>query len=220
MPFQQTVNLSNGLTLNEAEAAITAIAAIHSLTLGMKLKEKVDLNEKYPVSIQYHRTICVIALASLIINEFVLQFLFQIAKATDSYQQLVEQGFPQLVNFLKGVNGFSNELAALEVIRLKTKAIIEKLLQPIEPMGLITHTDFWCNNLLLKQQQSETDDDSNKSVDCVILDWQMITYSRYVWCMYYMKKIIKQNLIEFSFFLFMGIVACVCVEFFHKKANQ
>lgn len=128
-----------------------------------------------------------IALASLIINEFVLQFLFQIAKATDSYQQLVEQGFPQLVNFLKGVNGFSNELAALEVIRLKTKAIIEKLLQPIEPMGLITHTDFWCNNLLLKQQQSESDDDSNKSVDCVILDWQMITYSRYVWCMYMAK---------------------------------
>lgn len=106
------------------------------------------------------------------------QFLFQTARATDSYQQLVEQGFPQLVNFLKGVNGFSNELAALTVIRLKTKSIIEKLLQPIEPMGLITHTDFWCNNLLLKQQQSENDDDTNKSVDCVILDWQMITYSR------------------------------------------
>lgn len=107
------------------------------------------------------------------------QFLFQIAKATSSYQQLVEQGFPQLVNFLKGVNGFTNELAALEVIRLKTKAIIEKLLQPIEPMGLITHTDFWCNNLLLKEgKPTESDDDSTKSVECVILDWQMITYSR------------------------------------------
>lgn len=106
--------------------------------------------------------------------------MFQIPKATDSYQQLVEQGFPQLVNFLKRVNGYSNELAALEVIRLKTKSIIEKLLQPIEPMGLITHTDFWCNNLLLKEQQSSTDTDdvSNKHVDCVILDWQMITYSR------------------------------------------
>lgn len=92
------------------------------------------------------------------------------------------------MNFLKGVNGFSNELAALEVIRLKTKSIIEKLLQPIEPMGLITHTDFWCNNLLVKDQKSDTDsgggggddDDSNKRVDCVILDWQMITYSRWV----------------------------------------
>lgn len=26
-----------------------AIAAVHSLTLGMKIKEKVDLNEKYAV---------------------------------------------------------------------------------------------------------------------------------------------------------------------------
>lgn len=48
--FSQTVDLSNGLTLNEAEGAITTIAAVHALTLGMKLKEKVDLNEKYPVS--------------------------------------------------------------------------------------------------------------------------------------------------------------------------
>lgn len=45
----QSVNLSKGLTLNEAESAIKVIAAIHSLTLGMKIKEKVDLNEKYPV---------------------------------------------------------------------------------------------------------------------------------------------------------------------------
>lgn len=82
------------------------------------------------------------------------------------------------MQFLKGVNGFSNELAALEVIRLKTKSIIEKLLQPIEPMGLITHTDFWCNNLLLKEKTPETNDASNKDVDCIILDWQMITYSR------------------------------------------
>lgn len=47
----QTANLSKGLTLEEAESAIEAIAAIHALTLGMKIKEKVDLNEKYPVGI-------------------------------------------------------------------------------------------------------------------------------------------------------------------------
>lgn len=121
---------------------------------------------------------------------FSIQFLFQIPKATDSYQQLVEQGFPQLVDFLKGVDGFSNELAALEVIRLKTKSIIEKLLQPIEPMGLITHTDFWCNNLLVKEDAAACGNDTDtettgtnnerndKRMDCVILDWQMITYSK------------------------------------------
>lgn len=45
----QTANLSKGLDLIEAESAIKAIAAVHALTLGMKIKEKVDLNEKYPV---------------------------------------------------------------------------------------------------------------------------------------------------------------------------
>lgn len=134
----------------------------------MKLKEKVDLNEKYPVSGCIQFALMGIALIVL------FKFLFQIPKATDSYQQLVEQGFPQLLKFLMRINGFGSELAALELIRLKTKSIIEKLLQPIEPMGLITHTDFWCNNLLLKEQTAADD----KQVDCIILDWQMITYSR------------------------------------------
>lgn len=46
----QTANLSKGLTFEEAESAIEAIAAIHALTLGMKIKDKVDLNEKYSVN--------------------------------------------------------------------------------------------------------------------------------------------------------------------------
>lgn len=105
--------------------------------------------------------------------------MFQITKATDSYQQLIEQGFPQLITFLKGVDGFTHELAALEKIRPKTKLIIEKLLQPIEPMGLITHTDFWCNNLLMKDAAKKASrSDEQVKVGCVILDWQMITYSR------------------------------------------
>lgn len=109
------------------------------------------------------------------------QFLFQITKATDSYQQLVEQGFPQLIKFLKGVDGYIHELAALEQIRPKTKIIIEKLLQPIEPMGLITHTDFWCNNLLMRTgavENGSRSDEKQSQIGCVILDWQMITYSR------------------------------------------
>uniref|UniRef100_A0A182VE78 CHK domain-containing protein n=1 Tax=Anopheles merus TaxID=30066 RepID=A0A182VE78_ANOME len=44
---------------------------------------------------------------------------------------------------------------------------------PIEPMGLITHTDFWCNNLLFRSEPDEERTDS-----CTILDWQMVTYSR------------------------------------------
>lgn len=37
-----------------------------------------------------------------------------------------------------------------------------------EPLALITHTDFWCNNLLFRDEDCE----------CAVLDWQMVTYSR------------------------------------------
>lgn len=86
----------------------------------------------------------------------------------------MEQGLPQLTKFLESVKTHKRELAALAQIRPKTKSIIENLLHPVEPMGLITHTDFWCNNLLLR----ETVESDEKRVSCVILDWQMITYSR------------------------------------------
>lgn len=103
-------------------------------------------------------------------------------KATETYQRLVEQGFPHLIKFVNGVGGFSDELVALEMIRSKASTIIEKLLQPIEPMGLITHTDFWCNNLLFKEtsKTSENENADQKIVECIILDWQMISYSRFV----------------------------------------
>jgi thiamine kinase-like enzyme len=101
-----------------------------------------------------------------------LQFLFQITKATESYQQLLEQGLPQLSKFLVRRGGFERELQVLEQLRPKTKNLIEKLLQPTEPMGLITHTDFWCNNLLFKREFDESYNDN-----CSMLDWQMITYS-------------------------------------------
>ncbi|XP_065080105.1 uncharacterized oxidoreductase dhs-27-like [Ochlerotatus camptorhynchus] len=139
-------NFTSGLTVGQTEAAIRAIVAIHALSLGLKLKKKVDVNEKYP-------------------------FLFQTTRATESYQQLVEQGMPQLTKFLEAQPGYANELKALNKIRAKTKELIETLLQPIEPMGLITHTDFWCNNLLFRAEGDGTD-------SCIILDWQMVTYSR------------------------------------------
>lgn len=74
--------------------------------------------------------------------------------------------------FLQKKGSYEQELQVLEQLRPKTKNLIEKLLQPTEPMGLITHTDFWCNNLLFKR---ELDDSYNDN--CCILDWQMITYS-------------------------------------------
>lgn len=96
-------------------------------------------------------------------------FLFQTAKATDSYQQLVERGLPQLARFLERRPGLEDILECLLTLRPKTKELIAALLAPEEPLALITHTDFWCNNLLFR------DDDL---CSCAVLDWQMVTYSR------------------------------------------
>lgn len=138
-----------GLTLVETEAAIRALANVHALSLAMKTKEKMDLNERYP-------------------------FLFQINKATESYQQLVEQGLPQLTKFLEEQKGYEEIAEILRGFRSKTRFLIEHLLQPEEPLGLMTHTDFWCNNLLFNEDKLA----EGLADSCVILDWQMITYSR------------------------------------------
>ncbi|XP_066907772.1 uncharacterized protein [Halyomorpha halys] len=137
-----TVDFAQGLSLEQAQAAISSVAKLHALSLLMKVREGVPLDRKYP-------------------------FLFQTARATDSYQQLVERGLPQLNDFLQGCPGLEPVMEALAALKPDTKEIISGLLAPREPLSLITHTDFWCNNLLFDKEDR-----------CCILDWQMVTYSR------------------------------------------
>lgn len=133
---------SRGLTLKQTQAALEAVARLHALSLALKVKQGTPLDERYP-------------------------FLFQTARASDSYQQLVERGLPQLAHFLERRPGLEPILESLTSLRPNTKDIIAALLAPEEPLALITHTDFWCNNLLFKDDNA-----------CAILDWQMVTYSR------------------------------------------
>lgn len=140
-----SADFSRGLTLRQTTSAVESIAQLHALSLSLKIKEGRRLSERYP-------------------------FLFQTSKASDSYQQLVERGLPQLAQFLERRPGLESVLESLNSIRSKTKDIIEKLLLPEEPMALITHTDFWCNNLMFKESE-------DNGCACSILDWQMVTYS-------------------------------------------
>lgn len=141
-----SADFSRGLTLRQTSSALEAIAKLHALSLSLKYKEKKSLSERY-------------------------SFLFQTARATDSYQQLVERGLPQLSRFLERRPGLEDVIEALSKIRSNTKELIASLLAPEEPMALITHTDFWCNNLMFCT-------DSGEETKCAILDWQMVTYSR------------------------------------------
>ena len=62
---------------------------------------------------------------------------------------------------------------ALARLRPLTKELMTELLAPSGSLALITHTDFWCNNLLFRPDQGRDGDE-----ECVVLDWQMATYSR------------------------------------------
>lgn len=141
----EIVSFSEGLTRVQTQTALDTIASFHGHSLAMKIVDGQSLSERYP-------------------------FLFQTAKATDSYQQLVERGLPQLVHFLESRPGLDAILETLLVLRPRTKDIISSLLAPDGPMALITHTDFWSNNLIFGR-------DSTKYY-CHIVDWQMVTYSR------------------------------------------
>ncbi|KAL1508844.1 hypothetical protein ABEB36_003675 [Hypothenemus hampei] len=140
-----SVDFATGLDLRQARAAIGAIAKIHAASLCLKVNEGKILSEKYP-------------------------FLFQTSRASDSYQQLVERGLPQLFEFLESRNELKEISKQLNELRPHTKDVIEHLLGAEEPMALITHTDFWCNNLMFREVQ--------EVCECAILDWQMVTYSR------------------------------------------
>ncbi|KAI5712529.1 hypothetical protein M8J75_009054 [Diaphorina citri] len=139
----RSISFATGLTLMQCQVALEAISRVHALSLVMKYKHNLNLDEKYP-------------------------FLFKTPKATDSYQQLVERGLPQLAAFLEDKPDLENILSSLQELRRRTKDTIAELLRPQDPLGLITHTDFWCNNLLFNED----------STQCMILDWQMISYSR------------------------------------------
>ncbi|XP_078033135.1 putative oxidoreductase dhs-27 [Augochlora pura] len=138
------IKFQKGMTFDQTQVALEAIARIHAHSLAMKVVDGQSLSERYP-------------------------FLFQTAKATDSYQHLVERGLPQLAKFLEN-RGLGAILEALCILRPKTMHIISALLAPEGPLTLITHTDFWCNNLLFKEGPN--------GLECCILDWQMVTYSR------------------------------------------
>lgn len=189
----QGADFSRGLTLRQAESALEAVARVHALSLALKVtvnsltqpKDRKNVSSikakhlpilkehcphslsPYDVKCDLHATYFQVKEGRPLVERY--PFLFQTARATDSYQQLVERGLPQLARFLERRPGLEDILECLLTLRPNTKELIASLLTPEEPLALITHTDFWCNNLLFRD---------DVSCSCAVLDWQMVTYSR------------------------------------------
>lgn len=150
----EMVDFRDGLDVGQACAAVESIARIHASALAYRLQLDVDLTQAFP-------------------------FLFQPEAAAESYQQLLERGLPQLATFLHTSASDDRPelhavLAKLHKMRPKARETIASLLRPASPIATLTHTDFWCNNLLFRQGA----DGQDKRAECCILDWQMATYSR------------------------------------------
>lgn len=158
----EMVDFRTGLTTAQAVAAVEAVAKLHASALAYRLKMEVDLPQAFP-------------------------FLFRPEAAAESYQQLLERGLPQLATFLHTAGASLVEdaspgqqlhavLAKLHKLRPKARETIASLLRPTSPIATLTHTDFWCNNLLFRERTTSTSDPSGP--ECCLLDWQMATYSR------------------------------------------
>ena len=144
-------DFTRGLSLAQAKAAVQSIARIHASALVYRIKLDVDLGQAFP-------------------------FLFRPEAAAESYQQLLERGLPQLASFLHTSAADLPELhavlAKLHKLRPRARETIANLLRPASAIATLTHTDFWCNNLLFRSSAS------SDAVECSVIDWQMATYSR------------------------------------------
>ena len=155
------VDFAAGLSLDETCAAVRSVAHVHAAALAYRLRQGIDLIEAFP-------------------------FLFQPEAAAESYQQLLERGLPQLASFLHTADDpqLHAVLAKLHKLRPRAKQVITDLLRPSSAIATLSHTDFWCNNLLFRRVtiDGNGDDDADASrtttVQCSIVDWQMVTFGR------------------------------------------
>jgi len=152
-------DFARGLSLAQAKAAVQSIARIHASALVYRVKLDVDLGQAFP-------------------------FLFRPEAAAESYQQLLERGLPQLASFLHtsaaDLPQLHAVLAKLHKLRPRARETIANLLRPASAIATLTHTDFWCNNLLFRASSAARAmaTATEEVVECSVIDWQMATYSR------------------------------------------
>ncbi|XP_064092321.1 uncharacterized protein LOC135205512 [Macrobrachium nipponense] len=139
-------DLTQGLTVSQAKAALVAIANVHAAALTLQIKEKQPLPQKYP-------------------------YLLSTDQAVESFNCLIDRGLPLLLKFLESRKDRAAVREGLQKYSGKDSTeILRSVLATSDKLNTLVHCDFWCNNLLFKQE-----DDTPR---CCIIDWQMVMYGR------------------------------------------
>lgn len=139
-------DLTQGLTVSQAKAALIAIANVHAAALALQLNEKKPLQQRYP-------------------------YLLSMDQAVESFSCLIDRGLPLLLKFLESRKDRAGVREGLQKYSGKgAAAILRGVLAPSDKLNTLVHCDFWCNNLLFKEEEDTT--------RCCIIDWQMVTYGR------------------------------------------
>lgn len=168
---------SVGLTFSEALEAVREIAKFHAVSWAMTEHSGDSLVENWSQGI-----------ASW-------EFLRNI------YVDMVRQGFRDLRRFRKGFiteKTLGELMDSLLSLESKLPFILTQQLKPLPPPAVtsLVHMDLWTENLMFREDgdSSTTEADSNepgpssrnddrktssaKDLDCMILDWQMVSFGR------------------------------------------
>ncbi|KAF0308939.1 hypothetical protein FJT64_019917 [Amphibalanus amphitrite] len=112
-----------------ARLALTQVARLHATTFAMRVRDGVDLLTKY-------------------------DFLLRPQEAAALYDHFLGRGLPHLIDFLKGLQraDLAGVIARLKTYVTENTALFHSLVTAKSHLSAVTHSDFWCNNLLLPRR--------------------------------------------------------------------
>ncbi|KAG8238207.1 hypothetical protein J437_LFUL017514 [Ladona fulva] len=147
-----------GLDRDHVEAAISALAKYHAHSYAMKVTDPEAFNkfaDQYPDTLYGE-------------------------ELKDLYPQIVRNSYEQIAESVRKWGGEKYDRIASKMEDRKDTDFdaIFNLLAPIEPGALLTHGDFWVNNMMFRYGNStEAETGSGKPLEVKLLDFQIVRYS-------------------------------------------
>ncbi|XP_043235364.1 uncharacterized protein LOC122388389 [Amphibalanus amphitrite] len=143
------------LTEERARLALTQVARLHATTFAMRVRDGVDLLTKY-------------------------DFLLRPQEAAALYDHFLGRGLPHLIDFLKGLQraDLAGVIARLKTYVTENTALFHSLVTAKSHLSAVTHSDFWCNNLLFRDAPSGgAAGGADAGAQCRVIDFQLAQVS-------------------------------------------